>query len=138
MIVDERERAYFDEIQSRSTVPHKLVVHPWKDAQPRECHNNVARWVELNPTDSVCCGWLVLGSCIFVAHSVVRAPDGTLFDVTPADSEDDADRFFLEHLGNRDAFHALLPHYSTANLLWGEVDSEKLLLYSRDRFSNEL
>jgi len=52
------------------------------------CHENAVQWCELNPDHQVVRGWLYfelpgLPYCRFTSHSVVRAPDGSLMDITP-------------------------------------------------------
>lgn len=58
------------------------------------CHHNVTEWCALEPTYKVVRGWLYfdLTGCSvarFVAHSVVRAEDGNLYDITPSNASQD-------------------------------------------------
>jgi len=75
----------------------EAVVVPYEektmtDGPPseNECHINADRWVQEHRDHKTVRGWLVfdrlLGSrlCRFNAHSVVEAPDGRLFDLTPS------------------------------------------------------
>jgi hypothetical protein len=53
---------------------------------PNRCHDNAAAWVKAHPTWTVVHGWLpfgdTVGGAFFDAHSVVRDPAGTLWDIT--------------------------------------------------------
>lgn len=65
----------------------QVQVGEWK---PKEnmCHHNVSYFCEMNPEYRPVRGWLYfnlpgLPVAKFLSHSVVRAPDGTLYDITP-------------------------------------------------------
>jgi hypothetical protein len=52
---------------------------------PNECHQNVTDWCESNEGYIPVRGWMYFDlTGQFVAHSVLRAPDGLLYDITPA------------------------------------------------------
>jgi hypothetical protein len=93
------------------------------------CHNNVDRWVLEHPNHKSVRGWLVfdwteneigrrmlsrmlrlpvpLPLYRFTAHSVVEAPDGRLFDLTPAPLA--SQRYpFLRHHGPEGEFEAIV------------------------------
>jgi hypothetical protein len=80
------------------------------------CHKNVDVWVGMNPGDSAVRGWVTNASFLFamnlVAHSVVRGGDGTMFDITPLDDEENRGvsvrrgMRFVEHLGGDKEFFA--------------------------------
>jgi hypothetical protein len=85
--------------------PQTMVSGPPSE---HECHNNVERWVSEHPDHKAVRGWLVfdlLGR--FTAHSVVEAPDGRLFDLTPAPLA--SQRYpFLRHHGPDIEFEAIV------------------------------
>lgn len=56
--------------------------------QRNMCHHNVTHFCEHNRTYVPVRGWLYfdlpgLGFAKFLSHSVVRAPNGSLYDITP-------------------------------------------------------
>lgn len=57
--------------------------------QPNDCHGNATHWCEVYPDHTPVRGWLyfdhggLTGVVMFLSHSVVRQPDGTLIDITP-------------------------------------------------------
>ena len=59
---------------------------------PNNCHANVSTWCENMPEYTAVRGWLYfdfldhLPHVLFNAHSVVRDPDGKLWDITPSQS----------------------------------------------------
>jgi hypothetical protein len=92
----------------------------------RDCHNNVDRWVLEQPDHKSVRGWLVfdrtgdeiarrilslalprpVSLCRFTAHSVVEAPGGRLFDLTPSNV---SQRYpFLRHQGPDGEFRAIV------------------------------
>jgi hypothetical protein len=51
------------------------------------CHNNVATWCDYDPSYRPVRGWLYIELAgIFLAHSVVRIPNGELRDITPSNA----------------------------------------------------
>ncbi|HSI42830.1 MAG TPA: hypothetical protein VK949_00675 [Methylotenera sp.] len=67
-----------------------------RDWQPQAnmCHHNVTTCCELHPEFKIVRGWLYFdlpnySYAKFVAHSVVRAPDGELGDITPSNTFQD-------------------------------------------------
>ncbi len=77
----------------------------------RECHDNVLKWVEHHPEHQAVHGWLYMGDqpdvVRFVAHSVVRSKDGTLFDITPKEPTH-ADYPFIDSGLNTDQYADIL------------------------------
>jgi len=76
---------------------HDAVILRWAEVEIGEwrpeasdCHANVTELCAHDPTYSPVRGWLYfdfggyLDRVQFLAHSAVRAPDGTLYDVTPS------------------------------------------------------
>jgi hypothetical protein len=69
--------------------PATVELGTWKPA-PNDCHANVSTWCKYMPEYSAVRGWLYfdfldqLPYVLFNAHSVVRAPDGKLWDITPS------------------------------------------------------
>ncbi len=98
-----------------ATVPlyRKVSFAEWA---PRisHCHENVDFWVEKNPGHSTVRGWVLYMSCahpsgvmgtMLTAHSVVREPDGTLYDITPLGDEGvRASLRFVPHIGREEEF----------------------------------
>jgi hypothetical protein len=76
-------------------------------ATEHECHNNVDRWVSENPDHKAVRGWLFFNMLLrFTAHSVVEAPDGRMFDLTPSRA---SQRYpFLRHHGPNNEFEAIV------------------------------
>lgn len=65
----------------------EVSIGDWKP-QPNMCHHNVTLFCEHNSAYTPVRGWLYfelpgLRFAKFLAHSVVRASDGTLYDITP-------------------------------------------------------
>lgn len=65
----------------------KVAIQEWTP-EANKCHDNVAVFCEHKPDHAPVRGWLYLDLpefefVQFLAHSVVRAPDGVLVDITP-------------------------------------------------------
>jgi len=63
----------------------------WPGARPKECHTNVAHYLEADPTSKAVHGWLFESYpdfeppfVRFWSHSVIETSDGRLIDITPA------------------------------------------------------
>jgi hypothetical protein len=74
-----------------------------------DCHGNVDKWVEANPGTVAVRGWVTYAdfglSIGLTAHSVVRGPDGQLFDITPLESRGVRPAMrFVPHLGDEQLF----------------------------------
>lgn len=64
----------------------EVSLGDWQPS-PKKCHDNVSIWCQHNPEYKSIRGWLyfdLIGR--FVAHSVVKAPDGYFYDITPTDN----------------------------------------------------
>ena len=77
----------------------------------REYHNNVIEYCELHPESIPIHGWLYfdllpLGYVRFMAHSVVKFPDGKLYDITPLGTENEY--LFIESFIEDDSFSNVL------------------------------
>lgn len=66
------------------TVPKRSVaIGDWQP-QENQCHLNATTYCEHETDCQPVRGWLYFSAwSMFVAHSVVRGPDGSLFDITP-------------------------------------------------------
>jgi hypothetical protein len=76
-------------------VPLRAAAHGGWTAEPQRCHDNVAHWVAIHPECSAVQGWLLmdmglicraLGIPRFIdllPHTVVKAGNGSLVDITP-------------------------------------------------------
>ena len=95
------------------TVPYiEVSIGDWKPEES-DCHNNAKRWVEANPLWEVVTGWISFmwfGPCgvQLTAHSVVRDPDGSLFDITPVANGRLRGGAFVEHHGDPVVFSEML------------------------------
>src|SRR5689334_12473115 len=76
---------------------HEAVVLGWAEVEigdwrpgAKDCHANVTTLCAHDSAYSSVRGWLYFdfGGCLdrvqFLAHSAVRGPDGTLYDITPS------------------------------------------------------
>lgn len=60
-----------------------VSIGKWKPL-PKLCHENVATWCDNDPSYQPVRGWLYMCDIgTFLAHSVVRIPNGELRDITP-------------------------------------------------------
>jgi hypothetical protein len=81
------------------------------NATPNRCHDNVREFVEMYPELKHVRGFLLVDhrpfsdGMLVLAHSVVEAPDGSLNDITPRES--DAPEAFLRHLGTPTEFELI-------------------------------
>ncbi|KRA65301.1 hypothetical protein [Rhizobium sp. Root651] len=76
------------------------------------CHQNVDHWVKYHSGHTAVRGWLAYanyGGDLFgyTAHSVVRGPNGTLFDITPLYNTKAVRGRFIAHVGDDAAFLAI-------------------------------
>jgi hypothetical protein len=85
----------------------EVTMGEWRPRE-HECHDNVAFWVEPNPGYRHVGGFLyfdwhgLLPTVRFNAHSLVEAPDGKLYEITP--SRASARYPFLRHTGSLEDF----------------------------------
>ncbi len=92
----------------------------WKPA-PKFCHANVETWVMRSPEYAIVRGWVAFDQSNippgfplrpffrFAAHSVISKPDGSLFDITPADISQPYP--FIRHPGTIEEFDQLRNRY---------------------------
>ena len=92
-------------------VKFRAVSLPGGRPKVADCHCNVNIWVKENPGTTVVRGWVTrvdFGLCVeLAAHSVVRGPDGKLFDITQLENENEGYRtamLFVPHLGDEQLF----------------------------------
>ncbi len=90
-----------------------VIFHDGSKPEVAHCHDNADKYVSDNPDCDSVRGWLLQEHDQFwmwkiVAHSIVRRPDGTIFDITPLGIESERRSFkFLPHSGNEDSFHTI-------------------------------
>jgi hypothetical protein len=81
--------------------------------EPGRCHDNVARWIKIKPGKPVG-GWLYVpylapeGTACFLSHSIVKAENGELIDITLLSTEWPQLHRFLRHEGPYEAFQKLV------------------------------
>jgi hypothetical protein len=91
-----------------------------------QCHQNATRWVAENEGHSVVRGWLPYLSCgpdfrVLTPHSLVRGPDGGLFDITPVGNYDEMPiRQFVVHHGSDEEFWTMAKDVREIRCLAGD------------------
>ncbi|MBD1548681.1 hypothetical protein [Roseibium aggregatum] len=107
---DEYERDICARSQTAILVPFRpgMGINGW-EPKVADCHRNVDHWVEHHLDHTVVRGWLAFATFYsdqvgYTAHSVVRAPDGELFDITPTVDPDCWRGCFIAHLGEEEMF----------------------------------
>lgn len=70
------------------TLPRRTIVGGNWQPKPKMCHHNVTEYCIFKPKYKPVRGWLVfnfsqLGFYKFVSHSVLKSPEGEVFDITP-------------------------------------------------------
>jgi hypothetical protein len=112
-IVTPQEVAYFEDVTrhyGRGVIPAVLTS---PEAHEARCHENAEAFFVSHPDHPPVRGWLVTelgnapGYFRLVAHSVNRAPDGTLVDVTPLSEMDRKAYRFVAHEGTEERFNQL-------------------------------
>lgn len=110
----EHARLLYARRQEAAVVPFVDVgTEAWRPAM-QDCHGNCEAWCERHPEYQVVRGWLCipldgLAYCRFLAHSVVRQPDGALIDITPrAPLRGPAPYPFLATVVSANAYEALV------------------------------
>jgi len=103
--MNERTRAYFDDLAERAIAAEPVPRKIYCEAQPNACHTNCETFVQRFPGFEVVRGWQVLGGCWFIPHSVVRAASGTMIDITPEAGNSAIP--FVEHRGTELEFAIL-------------------------------
>ncbi|MFK3968609.1 hypothetical protein ACI2KT_34180 [Ensifer adhaerens] len=106
---DEYERDICARAEAASNV--RFTDVSFADWKPKvaECHDNVDYSVEHHPGCSAVRGWLAYASYGtndfgYTAHSVVRGPEGDLFDITPTHDPDYPRGRFVIHVGDEQTF----------------------------------
>jgi hypothetical protein len=100
----------------------------WKPS-PKQCHDNVTKWVELNPKHRAVRGWLILDlrtaillgqlpRVELLAHAIVEDEDKKLLDITPVQAPYGTPNTypFLFHAGNQDDFVALIAEHRLSRI----------------------
>lgn len=83
------------------------------EPQVSDCHNNVDYWIKHHAGHTAVRGWIYYygnepGPVTYTAHSVIRGPDGELFDITPLHNHNDKQRgHFIPHVGDEATFVAM-------------------------------
>jgi hypothetical protein len=97
----------------------------WKP-QPKYCHANVDVWVRRSPQYQAIRGWVIFEDFAtnpvfrrnpfvrFLAHSIIRAPDGKLLDITPNDLSQPYP--FMTHPGTIEEFDKLRKDYDVMHV----------------------
>ena len=105
-------------------------VPGWEPVLGR-CHDNVARWLELNPTHTAVRGWLDTSFEVpenrrrFSSHSIVADADGKLLDVTLRDCDPQCS--FIRHPWSEAEFMATVPNNGLPTIdYWISPDSLQL------------
>jgi hypothetical protein len=110
------KRSLYARRETAVTVPYEKRELKGAPATEHGCHNNADLFVIENPDHKSVRGWLVFDLhktsegdvrlCRFTSHSVVEAPDGTMFDITPSRA---SQRYpFLRHEGPEGEFEAIV------------------------------
>jgi|SRR5882762_3537594 hypothetical protein len=112
--VRQPRRAYETAICARlneaEIIPFREVsIGEWRP-KVAACHENVDAWVQSNPQSFAVRGWVVYisygGDAVgLTAHSIVKGPDGDLFDITPLCNEGGRHPLhFVAHVGDDRSF----------------------------------
>src|ERR1700730_10992374 len=104
--MNECTRIYFDDLAGRAAAAKPVPREPSFESLPNACHANCETFVRRFPAFEIVRGWLVLGGCWFMPHSVVReTASGRLIDITPDPSNSAIP--FVEHHGTELEFAVL-------------------------------
>jgi hypothetical protein len=112
-IVTPQDVAYFEALVGRYARGANTMALNFPATQEGKCHENADAFFRCHPDHPAVRGWLVTelgnapGYFRLVAHSVNRAPDGTLVDVTPLSDTDRKAYRFVEHDGSDGRFNEL-------------------------------
>lgn len=84
--------------------------------EPKKCHENASTWADGNEGWKAIRGWLVIDFTDsflipkpvvhFIAHSIVRRPDGSLWDITPSEATQQYP--FVAHPGTDEEFREIV------------------------------
>lgn len=97
------------------------VENPDWQPDANRCHDNAAIFCEYSPDHAPVRGWLyfdfpLMNYVKFLAHSVVRTPDGDLFDITPANRSQPYP--FIEALLTDEEFFGVESNTEDGNLVY--------------------
>ena len=86
--LNDHARALYEHRGEAVIVPFVDVTEDGWQPVLKECHENCEAWCERHPEYELVRGWIyvplsTLAYCRFLAHTVVRRPDGQLIDITP-------------------------------------------------------
>lgn len=107
------EQHVCDCLASAQAVPFRQVALEGWTPKVGDCHSNVDRWIEANAECTAVRGWVVYasygeGMVGVTAHSVIRGPDGQLFDITPiGDERVRPGMLFIPHSCDEESFKEL-------------------------------
>jgi hypothetical protein len=105
--MNDRTKAYLDDLVERAAAAQAVPRLAWSQAQPNACHANCEAFVCHFAEYELVRGWLVLGGCWFLPHSVVRETmSSKLIDITP-DPSNSGTIPFVDHQGTEDDFAVL-------------------------------
>ena len=104
--MNDRIRVYFDGLAERAATAKAVSRELDSEAQPNACHTNCETFARRVPGFEVVRGWLVLGGCWFMPHSVVREIGSErLIDITPESNNSAIP--FVQHCGTEMEFAEL-------------------------------
>lgn len=105
--MNERTKAYFDDLVRRAAHPPPLEHQSWPSAVANFCHRNCELFDAQSERHRIVRGWLVVNGCWFIPHSVIReTATGKLIDITPMPA-DNIISTFVEHRGTESDFAIL-------------------------------
>jgi hypothetical protein len=114
MTIADYEAAICGRWNKAKKIPRKLVSLEGWQPEVNKCHENVDIWVRENANLGYFAvrGWIntphLSQGVRLTAHSVVKAPNGRLFDITPfTDERLRATTRFVPHIGSDDSFFAI-------------------------------
>jgi hypothetical protein len=133
----------FFRLQTAVKVPHAKVNQSGFFAIPNLCHDNVDRFVRLNPSFKRVPGFLCTEAAgrrimSFVHHSVVETPAGDMLDVTPVAAGVDLEELFrmpypfLRHVGLEADYGRAVEH----GCLLADVKTGKLVSNAQSQFDD--
>jgi hypothetical protein len=126
--LSDHARELYTRLREAVVVPYVDVGDSaWRPAV-QDCHGNCEAWCAQHPEYQLVRGWICvpmtgLAYCRFLAHSVVRQPDGTLIDITPRGPLREAEPYrFLPTFVSNDEYETLVVDlygvYETGYLDW--------------------
>ncbi|WP_196160479.1 hypothetical protein [Reinekea sp. G2M2-21] len=113
--------------EARVTLLAKIEGGNWQPS-PKACHENVEIFCEHSVGFDIVRGWFYFdlpdtpGCAMFVAHSVVRTPQGVLSDITPQAGTTSRRYPFLEALVSDEEFFLIESSTEEGKLFYNEQD----------------